>query len=48
MPQKWSQQIVGKDDYMKAIIISDYISGMTDRYAIKEYQSFFNINFNNI
>jgi dGTPase len=49
LPEKWSQHIEMLDDEShKAIIIADYISGMTDRYAIKEYQSFFNINFKNI
>ena len=45
LPEKWSQNICKNDDINKAVIIADYISGMTDRYAIKEYQSFFNINF---
>jgi dGTPase len=45
LPEKWNQTIKKNDDENKAIVIADYISGMTDRYAIKEYQSFFNINF---
>jgi dGTP triphosphohydrolase len=28
-------------------IIADYIAGMTDRYAIKQYQSFYNLKFAN-
>ena len=48
LPEKWKNQIEGVDDSAKAVIISDYIAGMTDRYAIKEYQSFFNISFKTI
>ncbi len=46
LPEKWNHRIrtISSDEH-KATIIADYISGMTDRYAIKEYQSFFNINF---
>jgi dGTPase len=29
----------------KMSIIADYIAGMTDRFAIKQYQSFYNLNF---
>lgn len=48
LPEKWEKKIEGVEDSAKAVIISDYISGMTDRYAIKEYQSFFNISFKTI
>ena len=29
----------------KMSIIADYIAGMTDRFAIKQYQSFYTLNF---
>ncbi len=31
----------------KMSVIADYIAGMTDRFAIKQYQSFYNLNFAN-
>lgn len=42
LPEKWQKKInncTSKNE--AATIICDYISGMTDRYAIKEYISFF-------
>ena len=33
--QKWA--MIG-DEAQKAQVISDYIAGMTDRYALQEYQ----------
>jgi dGTP triphosphohydrolase len=31
----------------KMSVIADYIAGMTDRFAIKQYLSFYNLNFAN-
>ena len=46
LPFEWQNSIqVGKET--KARIISDYIAGMTDRYAIKEFQNFYNLTFSN-
>lgn len=46
MPPEWQLRITaGKET--KPRIISDYIAGMTDRYAIKEYQNFYNLTFSN-
>jgi dGTPase len=46
VPLDWHNSIqVGKET--KARIISDYIAGMTDRYAIKEFQNFYNLTFSN-
>jgi dGTPase len=36
MPQEWQAQLT---DHTKAQVIADYIAGMTDRYAIKAYES---------
>ena len=33
----------GNDDIRRARVISDYIAGMTDRYAIEEYRRLFNV-----
>ena len=46
LPQEWQNQIFGHTN--KAQVICDYIAGMTDRYAIKEFESFFNLTSNNI
>lgn len=43
MPPEWRNRIRENNDESKAIVVSDYIAGMTDRFAIKEYQSFFNL-----
>ncbi|MES2214519.1 MAG: deoxyguanosinetriphosphate triphosphohydrolase [Pseudomonadota bacterium] len=46
MPPEWQERIAqGKSP--KPRIIADYIAGMTDRYAIKEFQLFYNITFGN-
>ncbi len=46
LPVEWRKSIaIGSET--QARIISDYIAGMTDRYAIKEFQSFYSMNFSN-
>ncbi|WP_341764254.1 deoxyguanosinetriphosphate triphosphohydrolase [Candidatus Tisiphia endosymbiont of Beris chalybata] len=47
LPFNWKELIVD-DEKSKATIVADYIAGMTDRFAIQEYQSFYSCNFNNI
>lgn len=47
LPFEWQQKIVNGDDTSKARVIADYIAGMTDRYAIKEYNSLYNFSFQN-
>lgn len=37
MPVEWQKYIKGQN---KARVVADYIAGMTDRYAIREHQSF--------
>lgn len=46
MPPEWQLRIEVQQE-TKPRIISDYIAGMTDRYAIKEYQNFYNLTFSN-
>ncbi len=48
LPAGWRESGILDIQHAKAIMIADYIAGMTDRFAIKEYQSFYNISFNNI
>ncbi len=47
LPFDWRAKIDDNVDNSKMIVIADYIAGMTDRFAIKQYQSFFNFNFAN-
>jgi len=42
LPTEWYQKVKGVENFAKADIIKDYISGMTDRYAISEYDKLFN------
>lgn len=48
LPVNWKIQIDSNDPNSKARIIADYIAGMTDRFAIQEYNQLFSLNFNNI
>lgn len=44
MPDEFQQRAVESDDPSeKARAVSDYIAGMTDRYAIREYQRLFTV-----
>ena len=47
LPFSWREGINEEIANSKMIVIADYIAGMTDRYAIKQYQSFYNLNFAN-
>ncbi len=38
MPQKFAQQAASADGEGRARVIADYIAGMTDRYAMAEYE----------
>jgi dGTPase len=44
LPHEWRKMIDDKTGDAKMSIIADYIAGMTDRFAIKQHQAFFNIN----
>lgn len=43
MPTEWQQLTIDKDAKETAIIVADFIAGMTDRFAIKEYKSLFDM-----
>ena len=45
LPFSWRDMIIESGEDAKMSIIADYIAGMTDRFAIKQYQSFYNLNF---
>lgn len=47
LPFSWRDMIKDSVNNSKMSIIADYIAGMTDRYAIKQYQSFYNLKFAN-
>jgi dGTPase len=49
LPASWVELIDHKEDSKSvAKVVSDYIACMTDRFAIKEYHSLYNVNFNDI
>lgn len=41
LPPEWTARLVGADDARCARVICDYIAGMTDRYAMREYEKLF-------
>ncbi len=43
MPTEWRKLTLGKDARETAIVVADFIAGMTDRFAIKEYKSLFDM-----
>ena len=48
LPVNWKMLIDANETYSKARVIADYIAGMTDRFAIQEYNQLCSLNFNNI
>lgn len=48
LPFSWRELIDSQDLKSKALTVADYIAGMSDRFAIKEHESFYNLNFNSI
>lgn len=48
LPFDWRNLINPQNPHSKASVIADYIAGMTDRYAIKEYESFYDMSINRI
>ena len=48
LPDKWSVKANIDDKNIRANVICDFIAGMTDLYAIKEYGSIFNLEKNNL
>jgi dGTPase len=47
LPMDWQSLVNGKIELERAKIVSDYIAGMTDRYAIRECQTLCNLKFEN-
>ncbi|MDB2415079.1 deoxyguanosinetriphosphate triphosphohydrolase [Rickettsiales bacterium] len=43
LPSIWREKTIGADDKIRAEIVVDYISGMTDRFAIEEHKRLFDI-----
>jgi len=43
MPEEWFGRVKGMDDTIRARIIADYISGMTDRFALQEHKRQFDV-----
>ena len=38
LPVEWKQQLEGCDEAQRMRLVADYLAGMTDRFALKEYQ----------
>ena len=43
MPEEWLRKVKGMDDTGRARVIADYISGMTDRFALQEHKRQFDV-----
>lgn len=43
LPTRWREQVAGLPDHQRARIICDFIAGMTDRFALNEYQKLFDV-----
>ncbi|MCQ4191235.1 dGTP triphosphohydrolase [Methylocystis suflitae] len=41
MPPEWAAQAVALEDADRAVVVADYIAGMTDRYALNEVKRVF-------
>lgn len=41
MPPEWATLAANRDDMARAIVVADYIAGMTDRYALGEVKRLF-------
>lgn len=46
LPTKWQKKAQKGDDYERAQVVGDFIAGMTDRFALKEHSSIFDISTN--
>ena len=44
LPLEWNEGLKKTNSNFKARVVSDYIAGMTDRYAIREHKKLFDIN----
>ena len=45
LPPEWRERYEGADEARLARIVCDYIAGMTDRYAMREYRRLFGVEF---
>ncbi len=43
LPPEWRERYEGKDKQGQARVVCDYIAGMTDRYAMREYRRLFGV-----
>ncbi|MEO1251234.1 MAG: deoxyguanosinetriphosphate triphosphohydrolase [Pseudomonadota bacterium] len=43
LPPEWRERYEGKDAHGLARVVCDYIAGMTDRYALREYRRLFGV-----
>ncbi|MEM8770898.1 MAG: deoxyguanosinetriphosphate triphosphohydrolase [Pseudomonadota bacterium] len=43
LPPEWRERYEGKSDAGLARVVCDYIAGMTDRYAMREYRRLFDV-----
>jgi dGTPase len=41
MPPEWTTLAAARDEPARAIVVADYIAGMTDRYALGEVKRLF-------
>ncbi len=41
MPDEWASQAAAREGAARAIVVADYIAGMTDRYALQEVKRLF-------
>ena len=41
LPTEWQKPEIANSEQAKAQVICDFIAGMTDRYALKEFGEFF-------
>lgn len=48
LPITWKHIAEDGDKRAKMSLIADYMAGMTDRFAIKQYELFFNLKFTNV
>ncbi len=43
LPPEWRERYEGRDSQGRARVVCDYIAGMTDRYAMREYRRLFGV-----
>jgi dGTPase len=43
LSEEWRDQAMALEEPKRARLVADYIAGMTDRYALREYKNFFGI-----